>query len=484
MAAINPSITGAALEALDANSLRQLWRAKVAKMEAEHDSFQELEGNRSDSLIETVTDTSVGAGHKITFSAVSGLHQEGKHGDEGFDAASDYEIPILDSNDLRVDWMRHGVSWNKRAQGHMGLKQELSTKFPEMLGEWLGRAKDRRGWMTFLRKGGDRNYAMAGGGSDVDALTASNVLSWNDIVEVSALLSNHGAAPAMLGRIGKNPVRRYVISAGTNALLSLKKDESYLAALREAGGNGPANELFTGGYADVDGHVIREKQIIDHDGDGPLGSPIAPKLKLYAAITAGTTTFTVTGGANAKVNYTQDFPNNAFKWNASDVGSTGTTPFYLLVVNPSNAAVDPGKMGFYKCVGNTGAAITVTQRLAAAISGIAHTTVGSVVWNTGVWLNKHTDVHPAGAMAYLANAKGQPIGHSVFMGACAMRRGYGEYRNERATDTDEAGFINRTYIWSVNGQNLKMNADGKFPNFMVLTHAIHIPGTPIPRNIV
>jgi N4-gp56 family major capsid protein len=485
MAAINPPNTGASLEALDANGLRLLWRAKVAKMEAEHDFFQELEGTRADSLIETVNDTSVGAGHSIKFTAVKGFHQEGKHGDEGFDAASDYETIATKTNSLVVDWVRNGTAINLRAEGHMGLRHELSNKIPEMLGEWEGRKKDRAAWMAFLRKGGTRNYAIAGGGTDVNGITGSNALSWDDIVEVGALLSNHGAQPAMLGKIGKNPVRRYVVAASKTGLLSLKKDEAYLAAVRaEATAAGKANVLFTGGYADVDGHLIMEKQIIDHDGDGPLGGPIAPKLKLSAAINAPSASFTVTGGSNTKVNYTQDFPNNAFKWNASDVGTTGTDPFYLLVVNPPNAATDPGKMGFYKCVGNTGAAITVTEALSGATPGsFVKNTVGLVTWDTGVWSGKHTTNHPAGAMAYLANAKGQPLGRTVFMGACAMRRGYGEYRNHRATDTDEGGFIKQTFIWTVFGQSPKQNADDTMSNFMVLTHAIHIPGTPIPTNI-
>ena len=483
MAYINPPNTGASLEALDATGLRKLWRAKVSKMEAEHDFFQEHEGTRPDSLFETVTDTSVGAGNQIHFTAIKGFHQEGKHGDDGFDAAADYETVATKTNGLYVDWVRNGTKWNKRMQGHMGLKNELATKFPEMLGEWLGRKKDRAGWQAFLRKGTTRNYAIAGGGTDKDAITGANSLGWNDIVEVNALLSNHGATAAMLGKINGNPIKRYVLAASKTALLSLKQDEQYLAALHDSGVNSDMNQLFTGGYADVDGMMIREKQIIDHDGDGALGGPIAPKLKISAAIAAGTTAFTITGGSNTKVLYTVDFPNHAFKWNASDIGSASTDPFYLLIVNPPNAATDPGKMGFYKCVTNDGKTISVTQRLASAISGAAHTTVGSVVWNTGVWASKHTDVHPAGAMAYLANAKGQPIGYSVFMGGCAMRRGYGEYRNERVTDSDEGGFHQETYIWCVFGQAPKKNADDECPNFMVLTHALHIPGTPIPRNI-
>lgn len=476
--------TGTSLETMDAASLRELWAAKVAVMEQEEDFFSEFEGQRTDSVIETVTDTSKGAGHRITFSSMAGFYQEGKHGEEVFEEATDYEKVKIASNQLLVDYIRHGTRWSERMEDHMGLKKELSMKFPEEIGKWIGRKKDRAAWMKFKHAGSSRNYAVAGGGSDVDALGASNGLTWNDIVEVTALLKNHGAAPAYLGKVKNNPVKRFIIAASTNALLSLKNDDQYIAALQESGIDGTANELFTGGYADVDGQIIREKQIIDHDGDGPLGSPIAPKLRLSAAIASPTASFAVTGGTNTKVLYTCDFPNHAFRFNAVDALTAGTTPFYILVVNPPNAPTDPGKMGMYKCVGNTGKAITVTEALSGATAtGFLKNTLGAVTWNTGVWVGKHTTVHPAGAMAYLVNAKGQPIGDTPFLGGCAMRRGYGQYRNSRATDQKEGGFIQETYGVTVFGQAPKMNADHEFPNFMVLKHSIIIPGSPIPRNI-
>lgn len=476
--------TGDSLNTLDSDSLRKLWKRQVYVHEQEQDFFSQFEGNREDSLIETVTDTAVGAGQRITFTSMAGFYQEGKHGEENFETTADFEPAKIDSNTLYVDWMRNGTRWSRRMESFMGLKNEIANKFPVELGKWEGRKKNRAMWMMFREQGASDNYAVAGGGTDINELSGTNVLSWNDCVEVGTLLQNKGARPAHLATINKVDIHRYVIAAGTTGLASLKTDDQYIAALSDAGIRGSANELFTGGFADVDGHMVRRYQDIDHDGDGPIGSPINPKLRLGAAITAGTASFTISGGSNAKVLYTADFPNHAFKFNASVSLSTDTEPFYLLVVNPSNAATDPGKMGFYKCVGNTGYAITVTQRLAGTIGGAAaHTTVGDVTWNTGVWAGLHTDTHPAGAMAYLANSKGQPYGWTLFMGACAARRGYGEYRNHRATDQKEAGFYNESYIWTVFGQVPKMDAAGRFPGFMMLAHSLHYPGTPIPRNI-
>lgn len=481
--AVPTNNSGGGLANLDADSLRKLWRKKVSVHEQENDFYQQFEGSREDSIIETVTDTSVGAGHEITFTSMAGFHQRGRSGDQTFDTPDDYEQVRIKSNKLKVDYWRNGVRWNERMEEHMGLRHELAIKFPDELGKWMGRKKCRATEMKWIRTALSTGYNFACAASSIDALSGTNTLGWSEIVEVGAILKGHGAPPAYAGKVGRNPVHRYLLVGSHIGLSSLKRDEDYLAALHEASVDGTANVLFTGGFADVDGNIIIERQIIDHDGDGPMGGPIAPKIRLGAQVTAGTGAFTISGGSNSKVLYTQDFPNHQFEYNASDIEGATSDEFYLLVVNPANALVDPGKMGFYKCVGNDGNTITVTERLGETGGGIRHPQVGSVQWNTGVWAGKHTDVHPAGAMAYLANAKGQPYGYSIILGACGMRRGYGSHRNARATDQKEGGFIQESYVVSVFGMGPKINARGEHPNFMVLAHSLHIPGSPIPTNI-
>jgi hypothetical protein len=477
--------TGASLAAMDADGVRKLWHKKVYVHEQEEDFYAQLEGARPDSIIETRTDTSVGAGQTLNFTAMAGFYQEGVHGDDNFNTPADYEKIVVKTNHLKVDWIRNACRHNERMEELFGLRHEIVTKVPDEFGKWLGRKKTRATEMKAIRTAlkDAYNFVCAGGGTDIHALGGGNSVGWSDIVDTGTIMQSHGAAPAYLGKVGKNPIKRFVFVSPHNALRSLKTDEMYLQAQTEAGVDGTANVLFTGGFSDVDGHMILSRPVIDHDGDGPLGAPCAPKLRLHAGIAPGTTGFTMTGGANTKVLYTQDFPNHAFKYNESDAENTDTTPFYVLVVNPPNAPTDPGKMGFYKCVGNDGKAITVTERLGSAASGDRATTVGSVQWNTGKWAGKHTETHPAGAMAYLANAKGQPIGYSLLLGACGMRRGYGKYRGQRFSDSKEGGFVQESYVATVFGVGLKANVKLQYPNFMVLAHSIHYAGTPIPTDL-
>ncbi len=160
----------------------------------------------------------------------------------------------------------------------------------------------------------------------------------------------------------------------------------------------------------------------------------------------------------------------------------GSTEQYLLIVNPRNAVVDPGKVGMYAyTTGNNGNQITITRRLAPVQNGpVAMVTVGDVTWNTGVWADKHTQVHPIGATIVLCNAKGVPIGDSVMMGAMAMLRGYGKYRNKRTQWMVDGDFEQRKYITTVFGQKLRKNVNNKYPGYVRLRHAISYPELGLP----
>ena len=480
---INPRQSGPDLASMDAASLRKLWSKTVTLCEQEEDFFKTFEGNRTDACIATVYDTAKGAGQQITFTTLGGFYGQGKHGSAVFETANDYEKLNIKSSSLVVDWIRNGYRHDLRMEDYMGMRHELVNHVPENLGRWEGRLKTWAMWMMFRAKGGSTNRFIGSGRATQDALVSADTLSYDDIVAAATILKQRGAKAAFAGRVGKNIIKRFIVAAAQTGLRSIKTDPNYLDALQEAGPDAMSNLLFTGGYADVDGHMLVEYDDIDHGEDGPTGSVITPRIRIKDAITTGNLTFDITGGTgDTNILYTQAFPNHDFKFNASDVLSVSGSPtnFYVAIVNPANATTDPGKIGFYRCSTNNGNKITVNQRLGASISGIRHTTVGDVVWDTGVWSGKHTVEHPAGAMAYLCNSKGVPIGWSLVMGANAARRGYGQFVNHRATDEKEGGFINESYLWTVFGQNPVHRMDGEYPNFMLIQHAIDYAGVPFP----
>ena len=468
------------------DAVRQLWQTVIDTFERNEDWFSEFEGGLSSPIV-TKTDTSVGAGSILNITTRAGYYGEGKSGDALFENDSDYEEDLINNYQLKVDWLRNAARHNKRGDELMGMRDELANGSTKLLGEWMGRQKTQRMMMLFRARGSAVNEIIAGGASSVDLLGSADGLTWDEITSAQARLSPLGGMPAMVGRVDGNEVRRYLVLGTTPGLLSLKQDPDYKENVQQAGVSGSGNPLFRGGYVDIDGNIIREYNPIDHDGHGPIGSPWNPKAYLGEAIVAGTGTFAIKGGgsaaAAAKTNklYFKFFDGHAFEFMPGDVLAQGSATRYLLIINPANAAVDPLKVGMYSyTTGNNGNQITILQRLGATAAGDRVTTLGSVTWNTGAWANKHTDVHPIGALVVQCNAKGVPIGTTVILGKGAALRGYGQYRNWRTQDTKNGGFVTERYISSVFGQTLRLNTMGIAPGFVRIRHAINYVGYGLP----
>lgn len=475
--------TGTTLSAQAPGAVRQLWDAGVEIFEQTTDFFRRFEGMTATFPIQSKTDLSKGRGQKITFTAMAGLYGRPHIGEELFENGDHFETVRLGSNDLEVDWFRHGVRFTERGEEVLGMRGELEVGLPEALGAWLGRLKTKHMFHQFLKKGdATLNYQFINSRTGRNDIRLADTLSYDAIIQGSAQLQTTNGKPAYVGKDGfKNPIHKYIVVSSSDSLFSLDLDPDYKSAKIDAGARGPENLFFKGGYANLRGQVIAEYTAIDHDGAGPIGSPINPKAELGEEIEAGSATFYIKGGGYAdvadltRVDYFEDFPNFQFRFSPTDITSAGGSPaFYVAVVNRSGA--DSGKFGFYECTVNDGMKLTVTKRLASADGGggadIRYDQVGQVVWDA----DKNTDAHPEGSLVILCSQYGAPIGYTVFMGACAARRGYGKYQRRRVTQDHEGGFVRDVYIQSVFGQAPRKDARDRSPGFMVLCHAISYPG--------
>jgi len=466
-----------------------LYKKTLDTFEQSEDIFQQMEGAGANALIQSKTETSKGVGQKITFRNRAGFYQEPKYGDEIYEDSDDFEALVLGDYELEVDWISHASRITERTEELLGLRGELERGLPIEQGKWLGRLKTEQLLMMFLNKGHSTSYQFASGRTGVNSLKSTDVLDWDEVIQMTTQLKNLGGRPAMLSKKGMNACKAYNIMATTDALFSLENDSDFREVLQSAGSRGDTNYMFNGGWANVRGNFFTEYNPIDHDGHGPIGSPMNPKALLGEAITAGTTAFTLKGGGSAaaaaktNISYFKYFSEFAYRWTPADVLTPAGTTRYFLVVNPPNAAVDPNKIGMYSYTVNSGNTITVAGRLGSANGGIRTTTLGDVTWDTGVWNGLHTDVHPIGATIVECNSKGVPIGRSIAMGAAAAYRGYGKYRNQRTEDSHNGGFIRDVFIRSVFGQTPRQDAAGRTPGFLVLTHAVQYAGLPIPANI-
>lgn len=481
---IQSSTTGDALATMDPEGVRELWQRGCDIFEQTADFWSPMEGGRN-SLVETVTDTSKGHGQKVSFTVRSGFHDEPHMGEELFEEKEDFEERLIDTTSLTVDFIRHATRSTERTEEVMGMRDEIRSHDNEDLGDWMGRYKSESMFMTCLHKVPSDNVIYAGDATTFDTITSDDTINWDEIVGLGAVSKRMGGLPAMVGKLANGkPVFRNAFVATTDALLSLESDPDYKEILENTSVEEKARFLFDGGFTDVRGHMIKEYQPIDHDGEGAIGSPLNPKALLGVAITAATTAFDVKGGGNAtsaaktKKLYFKYFRGHAYRFSYNDTLTADTKgPHYLMIINPPNAPVDPGKFGFYAYTsGNNGNKITITERLAAAAAGIADTTVGGVTWDPLV----NTTVHPIGSLILQANSLGSVPGASLMLMRRGLRRGYGKYRNHRSQDTHNGGFVTDRFITSVLGQAPRKDRLGRVPGVFVLYHAINYAGVPTP----
>ena len=492
------NVTGTSLASMAPDAVRKLWHKGALIGEQTTDFFQQMEGRSDRSLIQAKTELGKGQGHTMTFTTMSGFYGEGKYGEALFEGPDDFESVDIDTFDLKVDFIRNAIRHTERTEEVMGMRGEIANNFNVQLGMWLGRLKSEQLFGAFQLKINLENVMYANG-KTLDTLSSADALAWDEIVTAGQAMKPLGGLPANISSGGSSePIWSYTAIATEAALLSLKLDSDYKQVLREGDVRGRGNTIFKGGYPSIDGHTIVPYNPIDHDGIGAVGSFLNPKAFLGVAVAADGTgaALDILGGGNAtdavktaKL-YFKYFSGYAYKFvdtgafSASDYAlSAGATldaeEKYFLIYNLTGA--DAGKSGMYAyTTGNNGNKITVTKRLAVGTTGINETTIGSVTWDTGVWSGKHTSAHPEGSLIIPCNAKGVPIGDTLFLGRGAALRGYGKHRAERAQDDHNGGFVMDRYIKSVFGQTIREDRKHRHPAVIRLRHAVTYPGISLP----
>lgn len=466
------------LQAQAPDFLPKLWKKGVEVAEQEENFFAEFEGTSPMSPIVKETDLSKGAGQEIVFRNMAGLYGDGKIGDE--EVGEDAEEWRVGQYGLKVDYFRHATEHNLRTEDQTGLESEINEGIPQELGRWNGRKKTAQMFMMYRHKGNGENYIFANNKGSREALRSADTIAMDGITGWGQAMKTAGAAPAMVGKAGPNKILRYILVATGEALVSLRNSSAYRAALGDAGERGDTNMIFKGGYVDVDGHVIKEYNPIDHDGFGAIGSALNARAALGIAITAGTATFDITGGGSAlagaktKPKYFEFFSNYQYRFLPGDILTPDTTDRYVIIYNTSGT--NAGKWGFYKFVTNDGNKLVVTQRLGSAASGIRATTVGNVTWDAA----KNIDVHPEGSLVIETNSYGVAFGRSIMLGAKGALRGYGRFQNKRSFEALDGDFFKRTYVTSIFGQAPRKRPDGRMPHFRVIEHAITYAGLNLP----
>jgi hypothetical protein len=480
--------TGDSLAGQDPAAVRKIWQKGVDVFEQNEDFYAPMEGGKN-AIIETVTDTSKGIGQQIRFEVMSGFYKEPHLSEDLFETSADFEVIEIDGDEMHVDFLRHGVRYTERMEEAMGMRGEIVLGIHKETGKWLGRQKTEKLDMMFLHKLPDDNVVFAGGKS-LDTLVSSNFLKYDEILGLNAMSSRLGGEPGQIGSDSNgNPIFENTVIATTDALFSLDLDPDFRTILARTSDVPAAKTIFAGGYTRIKGALIKERKVIDHDGVGAIGSPLNPKARLGAAISAGTAGFNLLAGGSAAaaartdILFTKYFWNYAYQFLKTDVLSQDALTHYVMIINPPNAPTDPNKWGMYSyTTGNNGNMIAITGRLGASLGGVTNTTLGGVTFNASASLGAagNTETHPIGALVLPCNSKGQIFGSTLYLLKRAARRGYGKYRNRFTTQDHEGGFVMDRFVTSVFGQEPRKDRLHRVPGAFQLIHALQIAGVPTP----
>lgn len=480
--------TGANLAAMDADSVRKLWDRAITFGEKNADPYMGLEGNSPSDVIWTETSTSAGRGHTITFTQHAGFSKLGKIGENLFLNPDDYESTIVNSFQVTVDVLRNAYSSTEVMEEAMGLRGELRSKVPMLLGDWLGNRKAEQADMTLLLQADASNVVFAGQKTGFSGLTQSDTIRYEDI-ELTATELRRFVPPCSIkaGRNG-NRVKKYMLMAASESLTDLKLELVDSGIVQHGDVRGSENFAQSGVWIDLLGQCIREREVIDEARPGAIGSPLTPKAYLGAAITAADTAQDIKGNmVSSWADYAQSAP---FRWFTDYayqfVGSGGTyspggatantpgaAPAFVVIYNLTGS--DRGKYGVYGFSANSGQVLTMSSRLRAATAGIAATTVGGVTWQAA----KHTDAHPVGSLVIPITGSGTvpvPYGFSFMFGSGAMLRAYGKDRNRRDVEQENGNFIERRYITSYFGHKTRYDVANRQLGYKVLVHAVKYAG--------
>lgn len=460
------------------NARQKIWAAKAIQTTNRVNLFAKMEGSEgSGKPVVRKDDLKKTRGDKIVFTVAAPLGSRATLGAETLRGSE--ETLKLGTFELQIDLRRHAAGLDDKHR--MLTAVELDYIIAEQLGAHQGLTQQDDLMMMFRRRAIVANQLFGGNKSGIAALKSADVVNKTIVETAGEILKSRGGEPAMIQTYGEQEVQRYFYVSSHTALNNLRNSlssEYGSAAPREG-----KNPLFTGEHLDWNGHIIVPHLTVDHDGYGPVGSPLLPKAFLGNAIAAGTTVIDITGGRDAtgaaltRPLYFGYFNNYDYLFTEDQAAAPDTTDRYVIIYNLSGA--DAGKWGFYRYRTNNGNKLTIhsaASRLAAAASGVAATTVGGVTWNASV----NTDAHPSGSLIIEANASGVPIGYSLVLGKNAAFRGYGNPPFKRISDDEDYEFKKAEGYQVCYGQSPLYDTNGEPRNYSLVTHAVTYPGVVLP----
>jgi N4-gp56 family major capsid protein len=487
-------LTEANMVAMDSKAQEELWIKRIIRGAEQANVFSDemIGGPGSGKPFVQYDDLSKVDGNTIHVPTIASLGGPGAQG-EGDRSGNEEKLRIgsfpcqigrqwfgIGITDVAIEETVIGSQWDNLA--NKLLRMRLGRKISEDLKKNLITAATSAG-INLIRP----NFKASR-----EALKSADVVNTPVITRSGLLASGNGAKPVgTIRNPGGGMIEQFLFFGNQLALANLKSETAYLDAVKYAQQRGNGNPIFKGDFVDWDGHGIYRELIRDHDAFGPIGSVTIPRAFLGTAIAADNSAHDITGGGSATgaalvpaPAYFEAFSNAPWTYtNGTTVAAVTNVTRYVAIYNLTGA--DAGKIGIYSYQVNDGNKLTMINRLRAAASGAAVTTLGNITWNAAPWVAATylTDAHPIGSLVIEINSFGVPFCYSFMLGEMAGICGYGSLkgRNAKAARTEEHrnhGMDHGIGVETVFGSAATQRTDGRYPNFVVVESAWSADGFP------
>jgi len=291
------------------------WDTKV-RLDAERkEFFNKFEGEEGSSMpIIRRNDFTAAPGDVVHVDVMSNLRGAGVSGETILKGKE--EKLQFNQFDLKVDWLRHAVGFNKRGtkRAFINAMKMANTA----LSTWLAKVKDDECFGQLLDLGAQSRLGTADSASvttiypnavtAVSGLTDADTMGVAELNKVKFVLSRKHALPIQTIMDGKQLVEFYgIVMDDIAAEYYLKSDPVWQQAQREAGLRGDGNRLFTGALGQLNGMVV-----YSYKGKSGEGSFLRPEMAVSAQSLADAEILLGTSGD--RIPYQKYFVNGATKY--------------------------------------------------------------------------------------------------------------------------------------------------------------------------
>jgi N4-gp56 family major capsid protein len=321
---------------------------------------------------------------------------------------------------------------------------------------------------------GANNLLRPEGVATRDALKTADSVDLSLIQYAGQYLPGLGAMPMDTTQDSGGSVGElFMFFTSDKALVDFESDPTNTNILQYGWDRGANNPIFGGGFTKVRGHGLYRWIHRDHANMDSIGSPLLPRAKLSVALTGANTGSIIQGGGlTAAENPTDTIPqwfhcfSNApyvMYGGVNNIPADTSTDRYVMILNPT------GSYAVYNYRVNDGNKITILARVS-------------------IGKGTESNNHPVGALIVECNANGVPFGRSLMLGAQAVVGGIGSINGNPADP--QVGVIRKEELDLGNDIAIGVEGcagyaavtragDGAYPGFVVIEHAVHVPGAPV-----